>query len=182
MDRSSNTSQGSASSSPSSTSSSSGSSSSFRLCHLKAQTPSTCCNDPYKGNHNLLYWLHVNFCGFFVFVFVFFIFCRSTSGRGEATTARPSLQEDVYVCWTPALSESHTEQTAEGPRRLYRMAQKNFFSLNGFSEAGTGDSRGSSLAWASQYDIRSAAAFDTWNQTDARMCECQRARTLLWEK
>ncbi|TNN78219.1 hypothetical protein EYF80_011459 [Liparis tanakae] len=29
------------------------------------------------------------------------------------------------------------------------MAQKNFFSLNGFSDAGTGDNRGSSLAWAS---------------------------------
>ena len=50
---------------------------------------------------------------------------------------------------------------AEGPRRVYRMAQKNFFSLKGFSDAGTGVSRGSSLAWASQYDIRSAAAFDT---------------------
>lgn len=44
----------------------------------------------------------------------------------------------------------------------YRMAQKNFFSLNGFSDAGTGDSSGSSLAWASQYDVRSAAAFETW--------------------
>ena len=30
------------------------------------------------------------------------------------------------------------------------MAQKNFFSLKGFSDAGTGDSRGSSLACASQ--------------------------------
>lgn len=46
------------------------------------------------------------------------------------------------------------------------MAQKNFFSLNGFSDAGTGDNSGSSLAWASQYDIKSAAAFDTWNETD----------------
>lgn len=44
----------------------------------------------------------------------------------------------------------------------YRMAQKNFFSLKGFSDAGTGDSRGSSLAWASQYDVRSAAALETW--------------------
>lgn len=43
----------------------------------------------------------------------------------------------------------------------HRMAQKNFFSLKGFSEAGTGDRRGSSLAWASQYDIKSAAALDT---------------------
>lgn len=43
----------------------------------------------------------------------------------------------------------------------YRMAQKNFFSLKGFSDAGTGESRGSSLAWASQYDVRSAAALET---------------------
>ncbi|KAK6305474.1 hypothetical protein J4Q44_G00242540 [Coregonus suidteri] len=42
-----------------------------------------------------------------------------------------------------------------------RSAQKNFFSLNGFSEVGTGVMRGSSMAWASQYAIRSAAAFDT---------------------
>lgn len=63
-------------------------------------------------------------------------------------------------------SKSHTERTAEGTCQLYRMEQKNFFSLKGFSEAGTGDSRGSSLAWASQYDIKSAAAFDTWNRSD----------------
>lgn len=44
----------------------------------------------------------------------------------------------------------------------YRMAQKNFFSLKGFSDAGTGESRGSSLAWASQYDVRSAAALETF--------------------
>lgn len=41
-------------------------------------------------------------------------------------------------------------------------AQKNFFSLNGFSEVGTGVIRGSSQECASQYAIRSAAAFDTW--------------------
>lgn len=41
-------------------------------------------------------------------------------------------------------------------------AQKNFFSLKGFSEVGTGVIRGSSQACASQYAIRSAAAFDTW--------------------
>lgn len=44
----------------------------------------------------------------------------------------------------------------------YRMAQKNFFSLKGFSDAGTGESRGSSLAWASQYDVKSAAALESW--------------------
>lgn len=42
-----------------------------------------------------------------------------------------------------------------------RSAQKSFFSLNGFSEVGTGVMRGSSMAWVSQYAIRSAAAFDT---------------------
>lgn len=41
-------------------------------------------------------------------------------------------------------------------------AQKNFFSLKGFSEVGTGVIRGSSQACASQYAIRSAAAFDTF--------------------
>lgn len=41
-------------------------------------------------------------------------------------------------------------------------AQKNFFSLKGFSEVGTGVIRGSSQECASQYAIRSAAAFDTW--------------------
>lgn len=43
-----------------------------------------------------------------------------------------------------------------------RMLQKNFFSRNGFSEAGTGTMRGSSRVWASQYAIRSAAALETW--------------------
>ncbi len=57
----------------------------------------------------------------------------------------------------------------------YRMAQKNFFSLKGFSDAGTGESRGSSLAWASQYDVRSAAALETWcwfmkTQTVTKQC------------
>lgn len=40
-------------------------------------------------------------------------------------------------------------------------AQKNFFSLKGFSEVGTGVMRGSSQECASQYAIRSAAALDT---------------------
>lgn len=40
-------------------------------------------------------------------------------------------------------------------------AQKNFFSLKGFSEVGTGVISGSSQACASQYAIRSAAAFET---------------------
>lgn len=62
-----------------------------------------------------------------------------------------------------SMSVSQREQTS--PRlgsAGYRMAQKNFFSLKGFSDAGTGESRGSSLAWASQYDVRSAAALETW--------------------
>lgn len=57
-----------------------------------------------------------------------------------------------------------------GPgRRLFtqsqRMVQKNFFSRNGFSDAGTGTIRGSSRAWASQYARRSAAAWDTCGGT-----------------
>lgn len=47
-----------------------------------------------------------------------------------------------------------------------RMVQKNFFSLKGFSEAGTGMMRGSSRMCASQYAIRSAAALETWNVED----------------
>lgn len=50
---------------------------------------------------------------------------------------------------------------SQAPVGGYRIAQKNFFSLNGFSEAGTGVNKGSSLAWASQYAIKSAAALDT---------------------
>lgn len=47
------------------------------------------------------------------------------------------------------------------PDWFQSRAQKNFFSLNGFSEVGTGVMRGSSQACASQYAIRSATAFDT---------------------
>ena len=54
------------------------------------------------------------------------------------------LEERVERPWP------QSRQPVEGPALFYRMAQKNFFSLNGFSEAGTGDSSGSSLAWASQ--------------------------------
>lgn len=79
-----------------------------------------------------------------------------------AIVAVPSYEKISTYVERPC-SKSHTEQTAEGPSHVYRMAQKNFFSLNGFSDAGTGDNRGSSLAWASQYDIKSAAAFDTCN-------------------
>lgn len=42
-----------------------------------------------------------------------------------------------------------------------RMVQKNFFSRKGFSDAGTGVTRGSSRTWASQYARRSAAAWET---------------------
>lgn len=47
------------------------------------------------------------------------------------------------------------------PECAQSRAQKNFFSLKGFSEVGTGVMRGSSQECASQYAIRSAAAFDT---------------------
>lgn len=42
-----------------------------------------------------------------------------------------------------------------------RIVQKSFFSLKGFSDAGTGIIRGSSPIWASQYANKSAAALDT---------------------
>lgn len=71
-------------------------------------------------------------------------------------------REQRCSVWTARFKVPQAKQTAEGPFGVYRMAQKNFFSLKGFSEAGTGDNRGSSLAWASQYDIMSAAAFDTF--------------------
>ncbi|MEQ2287196.1 hypothetical protein AMECASPLE_009993 [Ameca splendens] len=48
-------------------------------------------------------------------------------------------------------------------------AQKNFFSLKGFSEVGTGVIRGSSQVCASQYAIRSAAAFDTCRGRSAHL-------------
>lgn len=51
------------------------------------------------------------------------------------------------------------------PARPQRMVQKNFFSRNGFSDAGTGTMSGSSRILASQYAIRSAAALDTWGQS-----------------
>lgn len=42
-----------------------------------------------------------------------------------------------------------------------RIVQKSFFSLKGFSDAGTGIIRGSSPMCASQYANKSAAALDT---------------------
>lgn len=58
-----------------------------------------------------------------------------------------SVQLYSLMMWIPDCSQSR--------------AQKNFFSLKGFSEVGTGVMRGSSQECASQYAIRSAAAFDT---------------------
>lgn len=46
----------------------------------------------------------------------------------------------------------------------YKIAQKIFFSLKGFSELGIGETSGSSLACDSQKDISSAAALDTWKK------------------
>ena len=92
-----------------------------------------------------------------------FNFCTLGAVREQGGNNLPALLLEDFTYFERPRSKSHTEQTAEGPCRVYRMAQKNFFSLNGFSDAGTGDNRGSSLAWASQYDIKSAAAFDTWN-------------------
>lgn len=74
------------------------------------------------------------------------------------------LLEDVYILnvlvQCPKMSRLPVRPNL--PHPVYRMAQKNFFSLKGFSDAGTGDRSGSSLAWASQYDIKSAAALDTF--------------------
>lgn len=58
-----------------------------------------------------------------------------------------AVQLCSWMMWIPDCSQS--------------SAQKNFFSLKGFSEVGTGVMRGSSQECASQYAIRSAAAFDT---------------------
>lgn len=63
----------------------------------------------------------------------------------------------------PENATSALARTA-APAAHQRMLQKNFFSRNGFSEAGTGMMSGSSRMWASQYAIRSAAALETWGE------------------
>lgn len=72
-----------------------------------------------------------------------------------------ALVKDQHVSMSMSVSQREQVSPWLGSAG-YRMAQKNFFSLKGFSDAGTGESRGSSLAWASQYDVRSAAALETW--------------------
>lgn len=78
------------------------------------------------------------------------------------TVAPSRPKSKIFLCPKVQKFSPASEHVAEERAALYRMAQKNFFSLNGFSEAGTGDISGSSLAWASQYDSRSAAALETF--------------------
>lgn len=68
-----------------------------------------------------------------------------------------------FRCVEDREARQHQACTWAAPGGHQRMVQKNFFSRNGFSEAGTGTMRGSSRMWASQYAIRSEAALDTWN-------------------
>lgn len=86
---------------------------------------------------------------------------------GARLGAAPPQTLSHRVRTDPARLDSVLQPGASGvlepeePAAPQRMLQKNFFSRNGFSEAGTGTMSGSSRTWASQYAIRSAAALDT---------------------